>query len=94
MKIKIYWNFYLFYGFSTQFPNTISKDSTLCGTKVLIQENSKFADPIFTCCKKSSFLYFKRYNLAIYVVNFFRTFSTHYFNNPKQDPTVESEFFI
>jgi hypothetical protein len=25
------------------------------------------------------------------VVNFFETFSTHYFNNLKQDPTVESQ---
>jgi hypothetical protein len=82
-------DFYFFC--STQFPNTISKASNLCSAKVLSQEDSKFADPVFRGCKKSPFLHFKRYNLAIYVVNFFEKNSTHYFNSPKQDPTVESQ---
>jgi hypothetical protein len=33
--------FYSFCGFSTQFPNTTSKASSLCSTKVLSQEDSK-----------------------------------------------------
>jgi hypothetical protein len=45
----------------------------------------------FTGCKKSSFLYFKHYNLAIYVVKFFETFYTHYFNSLEQDHTLESQ---
>jgi hypothetical protein len=27
------------------------------------------------------------YRLAIYVINFFEIFSTHYLNSPRQDPT-------
>jgi hypothetical protein len=40
MKIKIFWVFVYFYGFSTQFPNTISKASSLNSEKVLSQEDS------------------------------------------------------
>jgi hypothetical protein len=29
--------------------------------------------------------------LTVYVVNFFETFSTPYFNSSKQDPTIESQ---
>ena len=39
-------------------------------------------------CKKYSFLYFKSYNLAIYVANFYEKNSTHYFNYFKQDPML------
>jgi hypothetical protein len=46
---------------------------------------------LFCKVKKSSFLHFKRYNLAIYMVNFLKTFFTPYFNTPKQDPTIGSQ---
>jgi hypothetical protein len=62
--------------------------------KELSQEDSKFANPVLHGANKSFFLHFKRYNLAIYVVNFFESFSTCYFNNKKQDPTVESQKYI
>jgi hypothetical protein len=78
------------YGFSIQFPNTISKALTFPSTKVLNQEDSKFVEPFLQVVKKISFLHFKRYNLAIYEANFFET-STHYFNSPKQDPIVKSQ---
>jgi hypothetical protein len=42
---KEFLDFYSFYGFSTQFLNTISKASTLCSAKFLSQEDSKFAYP-------------------------------------------------
>jgi hypothetical protein len=38
--------------------------------------------------KKKSFLHFQCYNLAIYVVDLFGKFSTHYFNSVRQDPMV------
>jgi hypothetical protein len=60
----------------------MSKASIVCSTKVLSQEHSKFVDPILHGVKIDSFLHFKHHNLAIYVVNFFETFSTHYFNSP------------
>jgi hypothetical protein len=41
--------------------------------------------------KKRSFLHFKRYNCAICVVNFIEKNSTHYLNNLKRDPMVESQ---
>jgi ABC-type long-subunit fatty acid transport system fused permease/ATPase subunit len=63
---------------------------SLCSAKVLSQEDSKFANPILQGVKKL-FLHFKRYNLAICVVNYFETFSIPYFNNPKQDCTIESQ---
>jgi hypothetical protein len=56
----------------------------LCNAKVLSQEDSKFVDCVLQGDK------FKHHNLAIYVVNFLRKISTHYFNNPKQDPMIES----
>jgi hypothetical protein len=46
-------------------------------------------DPILQGAKKSSFLHFGYYNLAIYVVNFFEKNPTHYFNSLKQDLEVE-----
>jgi hypothetical protein len=39
-------DFNFFIGFSTQFPNTISKASTLCSANFLSQEDLKFADSI------------------------------------------------
>jgi hypothetical protein len=42
MKIKIFWIFAFFHGFSTQSPNIILKASTLCSAKVVSQEDSKF----------------------------------------------------
>jgi hypothetical protein len=112
---------FIFYGFSTQFPNTISKALSLCCTKVLIEEDSMFANHALHGVKKTLFctaniiifqsmwstflklfpftiLIFnskimqlklknnldinscKHYNLPIYVINFFETFSIHYFN--------------
>jgi hypothetical protein len=64
--------------------------STLSSAKVLSQEDSKFVGFVLQGEKKH-FFHFKRYNLAIYVVKFFETFSTYYFNGPKQDPTFESQ---
>jgi hypothetical protein len=46
---------------------------------------------LFCKVKNNTILHLKRYNLAIYVVKIFETFSTYYFNGPKQDPTVESQ---
>jgi hypothetical protein len=46
---------------------------------------------LFCRVNKKNFLHFKHYNLAIYVVKFFETFCTYYFNGPKQDPTIESK---
>jgi hypothetical protein len=43
---KDFLDFYFFDGFSSQSPNTISKASILCNTKILSQEGSNFADPI------------------------------------------------
>jgi hypothetical protein len=47
--------FSLFYGFSTQFPNIISKASTLCSAKVLSQEDSKIVDLVLQGVKKTLF---------------------------------------
>jgi hypothetical protein len=55
MKRKILWNFYFFYGFSTQFPDTISKASTVRSAKVLRQEDSKFVERILQVVKKTFF---------------------------------------
>jgi hypothetical protein len=41
--------------------------------------------------QKKLFLHFKCYNLAIYVISFYEIFSSHYFNSPRQDPTVRSQ---
>jgi hypothetical protein len=91
MKRKHVLDSYFFAEFSTLFPSIISKASSLCSTNFLSQEDSKVVDPILHGIKKILFLHFKRYNLAIHVVNFFETFSTYNFNSPKQDPTVESK---
>jgi hypothetical protein len=48
-------DFYIFYAFSTKSPNTISKALSLCGTKVLSQEDSKFVDHVLQCVKKALF---------------------------------------
>jgi hypothetical protein len=45
--------FYFFNGFPTQFPNIISKAPTLCSTKVLNQEDSKFVDPVLQSAKNT-----------------------------------------
>jgi hypothetical protein len=55
MKMKIFWNFIFFGGFSTQFLNKISKASSLCSAKVLSQEDSKFDDPVLQGIKRSLF---------------------------------------
>jgi hypothetical protein len=73
----------------THFTTITSKTSILNNEKELNQGNSKFVDNDFTRCKKGSFLHFKSYNLAIYVVKVFEIFSTHYFNCSKQDAIVE-----
>jgi hypothetical protein len=78
--------YFLIYGFSTQFPNIISKASTLCSAKLLGEEDPKFVDHVLQGVKKSSPQYF-----AIYVVNFFEKNSTHYFNSLRQDPIVGSQ---
>jgi hypothetical protein len=88
---KYFLRFYFLCGYSTQFPNTISKASSMCSAKILSQKDLKFADPILHVVKKALFLHFKHYDLTIYVVNFFETFSTPYFNSPKQYPMVESQ---
>jgi hypothetical protein len=44
MKVKVFWNTYLFYEFSTQFPKTVLKAFTLYSVEVLSQEDSKFAE--------------------------------------------------
>jgi hypothetical protein len=47
---------YIFFnGFSTQFPNTISKASTLRSAKVLSQEDSKFVEHIFQVVRETLF---------------------------------------
>jgi hypothetical protein len=62
----------------------------LCSEKVSSQEDSKFAQLVLQG-EKNTFLCFKCYNFAIYVVKYFEIFSTCYFNCPKQDPMVESQ---
>jgi hypothetical protein len=74
---------------STQFSNTISKTSTLCNIKNLSKDDSKFAYPKLQCAKESSLLHFNYCNLAIYMVNFFKVFSTHHFCGVGQHPMVE-----
>jgi hypothetical protein len=66
----------------------------LCSAKVLGQEDLKIANLILQGVKKAFFHHFKCYNLAIYVINFFEKNSIAYFNNPKEDPTIESNFFF
>jgi hypothetical protein len=61
----------------------------LCVVKKVWAKKSQSLLNLFCRVKKGSFFHFKSYNLAIYVVKFFETFSTYYFNSPKQDPTVE-----
>jgi hypothetical protein len=58
--------------------------------KVLIQEDLKFFDLDFARCIKSSFLHFKIFNLAIYVVSFFETSSIHYFDSLMTDLVIGS----
>jgi hypothetical protein len=55
MKINIFRVFIFLCGYSTQFPNTISKASSLYSAKVLSQEDSKFADPVLCGVKKALF---------------------------------------
>jgi hypothetical protein len=64
--------FFFFCGFPTHFTTTISKTTTLSNEKKFNQRNSKSTNPNFVGCKTSSFLPFKCYNLAIYVVNFLK----------------------
>jgi hypothetical protein len=67
----------------------------LSNKKKINQGNSKSADPDFAGCKNNSFIHFKCYNLAIYVIKFFEKNSTRYLNSPRQDPIVgpqEKEF--
>jgi hypothetical protein len=75
----------------THFTTITSKTSILNNEKELNQGNSKFVDNDFARCKKGSFLHFKSYNLAIYVVKVFEKISTHYFNSLKQDPMVGTQ---
>jgi hypothetical protein len=53
---KDIWDFYYFCRFSTQFPYTISKASSLCCAIVLSQEDSKLADLVLHGVKKTLFL--------------------------------------
>jgi hypothetical protein len=46
---------YFFHGFSTQFPNTISKASSLRSAKVSSQEDSKFDDLVLHGVRKALF---------------------------------------
>jgi hypothetical protein len=55
MKIEIFGAFIYFYGFSTQFPNIISKASRLCSEIFLGQVDSKFVDPILQGVKNAFF---------------------------------------
>jgi hypothetical protein len=89
MKINIFGVFFFFCGFSTQFPSTISKASSLCSANLFKPRGFKVCRPCFAWCKKSFFLHFKCYNLAIYVVNFLLKKIAPYFNIPKLDPIVE-----
>jgi hypothetical protein len=66
----------------------ISETSTLSNEKKFNQGNSKSANLDFAGCKNNSFVHFKCYNLAIYVINFFEKNSTRYLNSPRQDPIV------
>jgi hypothetical protein len=50
-----FWFFFFFCGFSAQFPNTISKASSLYSEKVLSQEDSKFVDHVLHSVKKTLF---------------------------------------
>jgi hypothetical protein len=52
---------------------------------------TKGIQSLLTLILQGAILYFKCYNLAIYLVNFFESFSTHYFNSLKQDPTVGTQ---
>jgi hypothetical protein len=49
---KYFLDFYFLCGFLTQSLNIISKASTLCSTKVLSQEGSKFVDLFCKVLKK------------------------------------------
>jgi hypothetical protein len=95
--MKIFGIFKIFCGFRTQFLNMISRVTTFCSTKVLSQEESKFADRVLHGTKKIK-NNLKQYNLAIYVVNFFEKNFTHYHNSLRQDLTIESskkiKFFL
>jgi hypothetical protein len=75
----------------THFTKITSKTSTLNNEKEINQGNLKSVNLDFAGCKKGSFLHFKCYNLAIYVVNFFEKIPTHYFNSLKQDPMVGTQ---
>jgi hypothetical protein len=55
MKINIFGIFMNFYEFPTQFPNTISKASTLCSAKDLSQEDSKITHHVLQGVKKAPF---------------------------------------
>jgi hypothetical protein len=84
MEIKGFWILFYFNGFSTQFPKTISKTSTLCS--VLSQEDSKFAELILQDVKRA--LLFTSNTI---ILQFFETCSIHFFNSLEQDPTIESQ---
>jgi hypothetical protein len=48
-----YFLFFIFFGFSIQFPNPISKVSSLCSAKDLSYEDLKFVDPVFQGIRKA-----------------------------------------
>jgi hypothetical protein len=50
---KRFFGFLFFCGFSTQFPYTISKASSLWSAKVLSQEDSKFTDLVLLDVKNA-----------------------------------------
>jgi hypothetical protein len=73
----------------------MSKAPTLCSTKVLYQEDSKFAGLVLQGVEKA--LFFTSYTMilqfiwSIYLVNLFGTFLTHCFSTLGRDPPVGSK---
>jgi hypothetical protein len=55
MKKIIFGVFIFIGGFSTQFPNIISKASSLCSAKILSQEDSKFPGLVLQGVKEALF---------------------------------------
>jgi hypothetical protein len=68
-------NLYFFMDILTQSPNIISKASTLLSTKVVSQEDSKFANPILQGVKKLFFITSNTIILRSIQLSFLKLFS-------------------
>jgi hypothetical protein len=88
MWIKIFDFFFWGDGFSSQFPNIKSKTSTLYSANILIQEDSKYVDPILLGTKKVHFFTAKIQSCNL-CGQLFGKNSTHYFNSLRQNLTIE-----